>query len=187
MQGFKSGLIPPQAVTFQEEQGRQLFESGGLMFLRNWPYAYSLISTDASSAVKDKFGIAPLPGVSGPGKSSLGGHSIAMSAYSGHKATALDFMKFMTSEETERFYATQGSLAPVLGSLYTDQALVTKLPYLPVLQKSISSAVPRPVSPFYPALTKAVQDNAYAAIQGQKSVDQALKDMQAAIQAASGG
>jgi multiple sugar transport system substrate-binding protein len=187
VQGFKTGIIPQQAVTFQEEQGRQLFESGGLMFLRNWPYAYSLISTDASSAVKDKFGIAPLPGVSGPGKSSLGGHSIAMSAYSAHKATALDFMKFMTSEETERFYATQGSLAPVLGSLYTDQALVAKLPYLPVLQKSISTAVPRPVSPFYPAVTKAVQDNAYAALQGQKSVDQALKDMQAAIQSASGG
>jgi multiple sugar transport system substrate-binding protein len=110
-----------------------------------------------------------------------------MSAYSAHKATALDFMKFMTSPETERFYATQGSLAPVLGSLYTDQELVAKLPYLPVLQKSISSAVPRPVSPFYPAVTKAVQDNAYAALQGQKSVDQALKDMDAAIKSAAGG
>ena len=185
--GFQSGAIPQQAITFQEEQGRAAFESGQLLFLRNWPYAYNLLSTDASSAVKDKFGVAPLPGVSGPGKSSLGGHSIAMSAYSAHKATALDFMKFMTSPETERFYATQGSLAPVLGSLYTDQELVAKLPYLPVLQKSISSAVPRPVSPFYPAVTKAVQDNAYAALQGQKSVDQALKDMDAAIKSAAGG
>jgi multiple sugar transport system substrate-binding protein len=187
VQGFKTGIIPQQAITFQEEQGRQAFESGQLMFLRNWPYIYNLLSTDGSSAVKDKFGIAPLPGVSGPGKSSLGGHSIAISAYSAHKATALDFVKFMTSEETERFYATQGSLAPVLGSLYSDQELVQKLPYLPTLQKSISTAVPRPVSPFYPAVTKAVQDNAYAALQGQKSVDQALKDMQAAIKSASGG
>jgi multiple sugar transport system substrate-binding protein len=187
VQGFKTGIIPQQAITFQEEQGRQAFESGQLMFLRNWPYIYNLLSTDGSSAVKDKFGIAPLPGVSGPGKSSLGGHSIAISAYSAHKATALDFVKFMTSEETERFYATQGSLAPVLGSLYSDQELVQKLPYLPTLQKSISNAVPRPVSPFYPAVTKAVQDNAYAALQGQKSVDQALKDMQAAIKAAGNG
>jgi multiple sugar transport system substrate-binding protein len=187
VQGFKTGIIPQQAITFQEEQGRQAFESGQLMFLRNWPYIYNLLSTDGSSAVKDKFGIAPLPGVSGPGKSSLGGHSIAISAYSAHKATALDFVKFMTSEETERFYATQGSLAPVLGSLYSDQELVQKLPYLPTLQKSISTAVPRPVSPFYPAVTKAVQDNAYAALQGQKSVDQALKDMQAAIKAAGNG
>jgi multiple sugar transport system substrate-binding protein len=185
--GFKTGAIPQQAITFKEEDSRQAFESGQLMFLRNWPYVYNLVSTDASSAVKDKFGIAPLPGAAGPGKSSLGGHSIAMSAYSGHKATALDFMKFMTSEESERFYVTQGSLAPVLGSLYTDSALTAKLPYLPVLQKSIENAEPRPVTPFYPGVTKAIQDNAYAALQGQKPVDQALKDMQAAITSATGG
>ena len=46
--------------------------------------------------------------------------------------------------------------------------------------------MPRPVTPFYPAVTKAVQDNAYAAIKGDKPVQQALTDMQAAIQAAGG-
>jgi multiple sugar transport system substrate-binding protein len=134
--------------------------------------------------VKDTFGIAPLPGMSGPGASSLGGHNLAMSVYSKNKATALDFMKFMTSEETEKFYATQGSLAPVLGSLYTDPQLTAKLPYLPVLKTSIENAVPRPVTPFYPAVTKAIEDNSYAAIKGEKSVDQALTDMQAALEAA---
>ncbi|MFP3637369.1 ABC transporter substrate-binding protein, partial [Bacillus sp. SIMBA_033] len=77
-------------------------------------------------------------------------------------------------EETQRFYATQGSLAPVLTKLYDDQALVAKLPYLPVLKTSIQNAVPRPVTPFYPAVTKAVQDNAYAALKGEKSVDTAI-------------
>jgi multiple sugar transport system substrate-binding protein len=43
------------------------------------------------------------------------------------------------------------------------------------------------VSPFYPAITKAVQDNTYAALKGDKSVDQALKDMAAAIKTASAG
>jgi multiple sugar transport system substrate-binding protein len=107
-----------------------------------------------------------------------------MSVYSKNKATALDFMKFMTSEETEKFYATQGSLAPVLGSLYTDKDLTAKLAYLPVLKTSIENAVPRPVTPYYPAVTKAVQDNAYSALKGEKSVDQALSDMQSAIDAA---
>jgi multiple sugar transport system substrate-binding protein len=134
--------------------------------------------------VADKFGIAPLPGKSGPGASSLGGHNLAMSVYSKNKATALDFMKFMTSEETEKFYATQGSLAPVLGSLYTDSSLTSKLAYLPVLKTSIENAVPRPVTPFYPAVTKAVEDNAYSALKGEKTVDQAVSDMQSAIEAA---
>jgi len=139
--------------------------------------------------VKTTFGVAPLPGngAGKPGVSSLGGHNAAISAYSDHKATALDFVKFLESNETQQFFVTQGSLAPVIASLYTDPALTAKLPYLPVLLKSIQNANPRPVTPFYPAVTKAVQDNAYAALQGQKSTAQALKDMQAAITSATGG
>ncbi|GAA4049310.1 ABC transporter substrate-binding protein [Arthrobacter methylotrophus] len=182
---YKNGNIPTQGVTYQEEQGRQSFEDGKLLFLRNWPYVYNLAKTDGSSKVKDTFGMAPLPGKDGPGASSLGGHNLAVSVYSQHKATAKDFLTFMTSEETEKFYATQGSLAPVLGSLYDDPTLVQQLPYLPVLKTSIQNAVPRPVTPFYPAVTKAIQDNAYAAIKGDKSVDQAMTDMDTAINSAS--
>jgi multiple sugar transport system substrate-binding protein len=186
-EAYKNGNIPKEAITFQEEQSRQAFEAGKLLFLRNWPYVYSLATTDASSKVKDKFGIAPLPGDSGPGASTLGGHDAAISAYSAHKATAFDFLKFWASEETGRYFATQGSLAPVLSSLYDDPTLVKKLPYLPTLKTSIENAVPRPVTPFYPAVTKAIQDNSYAAIKGEKPVEQALTDMNNAIKAAGGG
>jgi trehalose/maltose transport system substrate-binding protein len=181
---YKDGNIPQQAITYKEEESRHSFEDGKLLFLRNWPYVYNLALTDASSQVKDKLGIAPLPGLTGPGASTLGGHNSAISAYSGHKATALDFLKYLVNDENEKWYATQGSLAPSLAALYDDQDLVKKLPYLPVLKTSIQNAVPRPVTPFYPAVTKAIQDNSYAAIKGDKTVEQALKDMQAAIQAA---
>ena len=187
--GFKNGQIPAEAITYQEEQGRQAFEAGKLMFLRNWPYVYNLAKTDGASTVKDTFGIAPLPGISAdkPGVSSLGGHNAAISVYSKHKATAFEFLKFLQTEETQKFFVTQGSLAPVLSSLYDDAGLNSQLPYLSTLKTSIENAVPRPVSPFYPAITKAVQDNAYAALKGDKSVDQALKDMAAAIKTASSG
>jgi multiple sugar transport system substrate-binding protein len=184
---YADGNIPKEAITYKEEDSRQAFQSGKLLFLRNWPYAFNLITTEGSSAVKDKTGLAALPGKDGPGASSLGGHNLATSVYSKNKATALDFMKFMTSAETEKFYATQGSLAPVLGSLYDDQELVAKLPYLPVLKTSIENAVPRPVTPFYPAVTKAIQDNAYSAIKGEKPVETALSDMQKSIESASAG
>ena len=93
-------------------------------------------------------------------------------------------MKFLTSEENQRFYATQGSLAPTLAALYDDEALISELPYLPVLKTSIENAVPRPVTPFYPAVTNAIQDNAYAAIKGDKTVDEAMADMQQSIESA---
>lgn len=187
--GFKGGNIPKQALTFQEEQGRQAFEAGKLMFLRNWPYAYSLISTDGSSVVKDKFGVAPLPGDSAdkPGASSLGGHAIGISAYSDHKLTAKDFLTYIQSPDSQRFWLTKGSAAPVRGDLYSDPALVQQFPYLPTLLTSIENAVPRPVTPFYPAVTKAIQDNSFAALSGTKSVDDALSDMGKSITSASAG
>ena len=81
----------------------------------------------------------------------------------------------------------QGSLAPVIGSLYSDPTLVAKYPYLPTLLTSITNAVPRPVTPFYPAVSKAIVDNSYAAMKGDKTPEQAIKDMNAAITAASSG
>jgi multiple sugar transport system substrate-binding protein len=182
---FKDGNIPAAAITYQEEQGRTAFENGQLLFLRNWPYVYNLAKTDGSSKVKDTFGIAPIPGADGVGASTLGGHNAAISVYSKHKATAHDFLEFLESNDTQKFFATQGSLAPVVGDLYTDSELTAKLPYLPTLQKSIENAVPRPVSPYYPAVTKAIQDNTYAALKGSKTVDAAMKDMEAALKAAS--
>lgn len=184
---YADGSIPKEGITFQEEQGRQAFQDGKLLFHRNWPYVYNLAATEGSSKVKDVLGMTALPGKDGPGASTLGGHSAAISVYSKNKATALDFVKFLVNEENQKFFATQGSLAPVLEALYDDQELVAKLPYLPVLKTSIENAVPRPVTPFYPAVTKAIQENAYSAIKGEKTVDAALSDMQKSIESASAG
>lgn len=186
-EAFKNGNIPAEAITYQEEESRRAFQGGNLLFHRNWPYVYNLATTEGSSVVKDVLGMTALPGKDGPGASSLGGHSAAISVYSKNKATALDFVKFLVEEEQQKFFATQGSLAPVIGSLYEDKELVAKLPYLPVLKTSIENAVPRPVTPFYPAVTQAIQENSYAALKGEKSASQALADMQKSIESAGAG
>jgi multiple sugar transport system substrate-binding protein len=186
---YKNGDIPKEAITYQEEQGRQAFEAGKLLFLRNWSYVYNLAENDGSSKVKGKFAVAPEPGPNGIGASTLGGHSLGMSVYSKHKATALDFMKFYESSDIQHELLLKESNAPVLKSLYTDPTLLKnpKLGYLKTLGESLASAKSRPVTPFYPGVTAAIEENAYAAIKGSKSVSQALKDMQSAINSATGG
>ncbi|MFD6449576.1 extracellular solute-binding protein, partial [Nocardia sp. NPDC060220] len=153
-----------------------------LLFLRNWPYLFAQASAEGS-AVKDKFGVAPLPGNTGVGASTLGGYNAAISAFSKNKATAADFVRYLISEEAQQIIAS-GSLPSVRSSLYDDPALIAKMPYLPTLKESIASAVPRPVTPFYPAVSKAIQDNAYAALNGTKSVDDAVAGMQKGIETA---
>ncbi len=181
--GFKSKVISHDAITYKEEEGRRAFQEGRLIFHRQWPYIYALAgATDGSSKVNGKFAVAPLPGLDGPGKSSLGGHNLAISKYTKNKASALDFMKWFTSVENERTNLQKNSLAPVYGELYDDPALQKQFPYLPVLKESILSAVPRPKVVHYGDATAAIEENAYAALTGAKTSDQALKDMQAELE-----
>jgi len=180
--GFKNGDIPKAAITYQEEQGRQAFEAGKLMFYTNWPYAYSLTTTDDTSSAKknpDALGIAGFPG-----KSSLGGHNWAISQFSKHKGTALAFLKWYETPEIQKYGVENTSSAPVLSSVYSDTDLQKKFPYLPTLKDSLDNAVPRPGTPYYQAVSTAIQNNAYAALQGSKSVDAALTDMSKAIEQA---
>lgn len=183
VQGFQTGVIPQKAITYKEEEGRRAFQAGELLFHRQWPYQYAKANqTDGSSQVAGKFDVAPLPGVTGPGSSSLGGHNFAISAFAKNKATALDFIKFFTSEENERSNLLATSQAPTRTSLYQDSELTKQFPYLPTLKASIESAVPRPKAVKYGDVTAAIQEAAYGALTGTKTSDQALKDLQTKLE-----
>ncbi|HEY0699709.1 MAG TPA: ABC transporter substrate-binding protein [Micromonospora sp.] len=177
--GFKNGLMPKEAITYKEEEGRRAFQEGKLLFHRQWPYQWTLANkTDGSSKVAGKFAVSALPGMSGPGKSSLGGVNLAISKFGKNKATALDFVKWFSSPENARQNLEVNSSAPVYGSLYSDASLQQKFPYLTVLQESLNNAVSRPRVVAYGDATAAISENAYAALTGTKTVDQALADMQ---------
>jgi multiple sugar transport system substrate-binding protein len=181
--GFKSGEIPKEAITYQEEQGRRAFQAGKLIFHRQWYYQYGLANKkDGSSKVAGKFAVAPLPGLDGPGKSSLGGHAMAISTYSKNKKSALEFIKFFTTKENSQKNFELSSQTPVYTSIYDDPALQKKYPALKVLKESILTAVPRPKVVRYGDATLAIQDAAYGAMTGKVTADQALTDLQTKLE-----
>ncbi|WP_449371802.1 ABC transporter substrate-binding protein [Arthrobacter psychrolactophilus] len=177
--GFKDGMFPSDAITFLEEQGRRAFQDGEVVFMRNWPFLHaSLSATDGSSKVAGKFDITSIPGVDGPGVSTLGGRNLAISPYTANKATALEFIKFFTSEEQSTKRLELSSRAPVYASLFADPAVIAKRPFFPTLLTSLENAQPRPKVVQYGATTKAIQEEVYAAITGSKDTDTALADLQ---------
>jgi len=181
--GFKTGMIPADAITWKEEEGRQAFQDGKLLFHRNWPYVWNLASkTDGSSKVAGKFAVAPLPGKTGPGVSTLGGHNIGISAFTKNKGTAGDFIKFIASEPIQKTFLEKGSLAPILESLYADPALNKQFPYLSTLGESIKLAKARPKAVKYGDVTLAIQDATYSALQGQVEPAAAFGDLQTKLE-----
>jgi multiple sugar transport system substrate-binding protein len=181
VQGFKSGMIPKEAITYEEENARRAFEKGNLLFLRQWPYQWALSNKKGSSKVVGKFDVAPLPGLNGPGSPTLGGHDLAISSFAKNKATALDFIKFLTGADQERANLIASSEAPTLAALYDEPELQKKFPYLPTLKASLLNAKPRPQAVRYNDVTTAIQESVYSALTGKTSTDQALADLQSKL------
>jgi multiple sugar transport system substrate-binding protein len=176
--GFQQGYIPREAITYKEEESRRAFQQGRLLFLRNWPYVYGRASQPGSdSVVQGKFGIAPIPGANGVGTSTLGGYNLAVSAFSLRQKTAVDFIRYLTGDEQQRYLLTVMSLGPTLAALYDDPALRRRVPYLATLKAALLAGHSRPATPNYNEVTLAVQRAAYQALQGRESVDAALQDM----------
>ena len=175
---YEDGTIAKGSTAATEEETNLAFTEGNTALAINWPYMY----TNAVEAGLN-FEVQPLVGENGVGVSTLGGYNNGINVNSKHKATAKDFIEFIINEENQLSFA-KASFPPVLASIYDDAALIEEHPYLPALKESLENAKPRPVSPFYPAISKAIQDNAYAALTSGKSVDDATKDMAAAIKQA---
>lgn len=175
---YGDGTIAKNSTAATEEETNLAFTEGKTALAINWPYMY----TNAVEAGLN-FEVQPLVGENGVGVSTLGGYNNGINVNSKHKATAKDFIEFIINEENQLSFA-KASFPPVLASIYDDAALIEEHPYLPALKESLENAKPRPVSPFYPAISKAIQDNAYAALTDGKSVDDATKDMAAAIKQA---
>ncbi len=176
---FKSGFIPQEALTYKEEEGRAAFEAGRILFYRNWPYQFTL-SQEALGA--DAVGVSALPTIDGnKWVSSLGGHNVGISTYCKNQATALDFIKWYTSEDVQQQMLDKESLAPVSESLYTDETNVKNFPYLPALLESIQNANPRPRVVQYGDATAAIQDALWPVMQGQAAPADALASLDATM------
>jgi multiple sugar transport system substrate-binding protein len=163
--GLRQGWIPRAALSYDEAASQRAFESGKLLFLRNWPYVYGPASTPGpGNKVAGRFAVTALPGPRGPGSPVLGGANLAISAFSKHQRTALAFIKFLTSLASERKVLQDGSLPPVWTRLYDSRPLIQRFPYLPVLKKAILAAKPRPEIANYNQLSLAISSAVYQAL-----------------------
>ena len=154
------GSISPEAVlTYGEEESRKVFHEGNAVFMRNWPYAWSLAQS-ADSPVKGKVGITVLPMGTGPGSrfaATLGGQQLAVSKYSKNAALAAELVMYMTSAEVQKERAIKGSFNPTLWPLYGDRDVLKAAPFMGELYGVFAFAVGRPATPTGPRYNQVSQ------------------------------
>ena len=146
------------ALTYQETESLALFLQGHAVFHRNWPYAWEVTNNRTRSKVAGLVGVAPLPGFSrGRHGATLGGWLYGISAYSQHPAEAWQFINFLSTPAMQRWFSREAGIAPSRRSLYDDPELLAANPQLRNHLHVLQSAVPRPRTPIYPALSHLLQ------------------------------
>lgn len=143
------GTISPTAVlNYAEEESRGVFQAGNAVFMRNWPYAWSLAQRP-DSPIAGKVGVAVLPkgaGAGGRNAATLGGQQLAVSKYSKNPALAAELVMYLTSAAAQKDRAIKGSFNPTLGKLYEDADVMAANPFMSQLRDTFANAVPRPAT-----------------------------------------
>lgn len=170
------GISPELVTTSTEEPSRYIFGSGRAVFLRNWPYAWTLFERP-DSAVRGKVGISPLPHFAGHASAAaLGGWNLGINARSKYPDEAAAFVRFMTSPEAQRALALAYGLNPARRPLYSDPDLLSAQPHLEELRAVLDAARSRPVTPRYAQLSQVLQSEFSAVVTGLETPEEALAD-----------
>ncbi|MFN3991965.1 MAG: ABC transporter substrate-binding protein [Tabrizicola flagellatus] len=143
------GTISPAGVlAYQEEEARGVWQTGNAVFMRNWPYAYTLGNGD-DSAVKGLFGVTTLPvGKEGdPSAATLGGWNVAVSKYSTKQEAAISLAMYLAGPEAQKQRAIAESNLPTIIALYDDPDIAAAQPIIPQWKDVFLNAVPRPSAP----------------------------------------
>jgi multiple sugar transport system substrate-binding protein len=159
-------VSPPAVTTYVEEDTRIIFQNGGAVFLRNWPYVWTLIQR-AGGSFRDKVGLAPvvrMPDVANAA-SVLGGWGFGISSYSRDAERAWQFIEYVTRPEQLRQVQERQGRIPSRTSLIPSEML-------PIL----TSARPRPAIPEYARASDILQHWLSAALTGRVTAAQAMRE-----------
>lgn len=172
-------VAPEEVLWYQEEDSRLFYQDGNALFLRNWPYAWSLMNQE-SSKIRGKFALAPLPiGPHGTmGSGCLGGWNLMINRQSKHKKEAWEFIQYLSGFTAQKFHAMVGGRLPTRISVYQDVEVLKVNPYYQELLPNFLASKPRPVTPYYPMISETMQINFYQALTGELSAEEAIANIE---------
>ena len=158
-------VSPPAVTTYVEEDTRNIFQNGRAVFLRNWPYVWTLMQR-SESPLKGNVGIAPMAHAPGQiSAATLGGWGFGISSYSRDPERAWQFVEFITRPEQLRQVQQRQGRIPSRRSLIPPEML-------PVL----TSARMRPPIPEYAQASDILQRWLSAALTGSVSAERAVQE-----------
>ncbi len=173
-------ISPPGVTTYQEEDGRGVWQSGNAAFMRNWPYAYAL-GNGEDSPIRGLFEATVLPTGGTENAATLGGWQLMVSAYSEYPEEAAQLVEFLASRESQKARAITSSYLPTIGSLYQDEELLEAQPFMGSLFEVFNNAVARPstvTGELYNEVSAAYFNAVHSVLTGEETAANALLELE---------
>lgn len=177
--GWVGRISPIEVLDYREEATRAHFEAGNALFMRNWPYAWSL-GNRPDSAVAGKIGVTVLPrGENGPSAAALGGWQLGVTKSTRHPEEAVDLIRFLTGESEQRRRAEHGYL-PTRSDLYEDPGLSDQNPLFEPVGRALENVALRPSSATdrrYKHVSRYLSQETHEVLAGRKNAEEAVESI----------
>jgi multiple sugar transport system substrate-binding protein len=159
LKGTIGTISPPAVTTYIEEDTRTIFQNGRAVFLRNWPYVWTLIRK-RGGPIKDNVAFTSVvhaPGHAGAG--TLGGWGFCISSFCRDPERAWQFISFLTRPpQLRQVQERQGRIPsrmsmipeafrPILAGARMRPAIPEYAQASDILQRWLSAALTGTVSP----------------------------------------
>jgi multiple sugar transport system substrate-binding protein len=142
-------LILPKSLDYKESESTDAFREGQVVFMRNWPVAYSSLAGGESGTPAVPFQVSRLPG-----RSVLGGQNLAIAASSDQPRAAQALIQFLTDARSQQILFERGGFASTREIVYHDKRVREAYPYAETLLDAIKQSDTRPNTPHYGLFSK---------------------------------
>jgi len=180
------GVAPQASGDYTTQESQASFTNGDVVFMRNWPFVYGLLSDPETSSVKPgqvDIGALPVAGEGDTSFSGLGGWNFMVNATAEDKIEEIwTFIEFMSAPEQQQTFAVESARLPTLKSLYEDDEVLDKLPVAKLGREALENTRPRPVSPLYSDMSLEMAEQFNASLKGEVPVEEALANLQKGLQ-----
>jgi len=143
-----SRAADPSLSNTKEDDARLAVEAGRAAYQVNWPFVYASMVENKPEMAKT-FKWAPYPGITGAGRSPLGGANFAISRYSKHPGPAFQAALCLRDPQSQQIAATKDGLPPTIESVYDAPGMAEAYPMRQAILDALKTAAPRPKTPTY--------------------------------------
>lgn len=176
----KKYKVTPNALSYNEDDYRNLMAQGRVAMAVGGPWSFSLIE-DANPALIDNYTVSIHPYGKEPA-SVLGGWALVIPKASRNKDNAWKLAEYLDSNEVWNFWIEEkGSPMPARMDVCFEAPHFKGDEKWETIFEVFPSAVPRPPIPEYPQVSDQIQQMVQSVLLGQKTAAQAIHDAEIAV------